>query len=216
VTDRSEADLAHADHLFAEGWLAEHEALLAARRRAAEMGATPIGAAGGATLRFLAATVQAKAVVELGTGAGISGCWLISGMEPDGILTSIDTEGEHQRIARATFTEVGIAANRVRLIKGRALDVLPRLTDGGYDLVFCDAVPTESAAYLAEAMRLLRPGGIVVFDDALWHHKVATPSARDPETVAARELLRTIREDERLVPVLLPVSEGLLAAVVTS
>jgi predicted O-methyltransferase YrrM len=214
VTDRSEAELAHADRQFAEAWLAEHEALVAARRRAAEMGATPIGAASGATLRFLAATVRAKAVVELGTGAGISACWLISGMEPDGILTSIDTETEHQRAARSTFAEVGITAGRVRLINGRALEVLPRLTDGAYDLVFCDAAPTESAAYLAEAMRLLRPGGIVVFDDALWHHKVATPSARDPETVAARELLKAIRDDERLVPVLLPVSEGLLAAVI--
>jgi predicted O-methyltransferase YrrM len=136
-------------------------------------------------------------------------------MEPDGILTSIDTEGEHQRVARATFADVGIPANRVRLINGRALEVLPRLTDGAYDLVFCDAAASEALGYLAEAMRLLRPGGIVVFDDALWHHQVATPAARDPETLAVRELLKVIREDERLVPVLLPVGDGLLAAVRT-
>jgi predicted O-methyltransferase YrrM len=214
VTDRPEADLALADRSYAADWLAEHEALVAARRRGAELGATPIGAAGGAALRFLAASVKARAVVELGTGAGVSTCWLIAGMEPDGIVTSIDTEAEHQRIARTTFVEVGIATGRVRLINGRALEVLPRLTDGAYDLVFCDAAPGEAVAYLAEAKRLLRPGGIVVFDDALWHHKVATPSARDPETLAARDLLRIVREDEQLVPLLLPVSEGLLAAVV--
>jgi predicted O-methyltransferase YrrM len=205
VTDRSEAELAHADRQFTEGWLAEHEALETARRRAAEIGAVPI----------LAASVRARAVVEIGTGAGISGSWLISAMEPDGILTSIDTEGEHQRVARATFADVGIPANRVRLINGRALEVLPRLTDGAYDLVFCDAAASEALGYLAEAMRLLRPGGIVVFDDALWHHQVATPAARDPETLAVRELLKVIREDERLVPVLLPVGDGLLAAVRT-
>jgi predicted O-methyltransferase YrrM len=215
VTDRSEAELAHADRQFAEGWLAEHEALETARRRAAEIGAVPISPAGGAALRFLAASVRAKAVVEIGTGAGVSGSWLVSGMEPDGILTSIDTEGEHQRVARATFADVGIPANRVRLINGRALEVLPRLTDGAYDLVFCDAAASEALGYLAEAMRLLRPGGIVVFDDALWHHQVANPTARDPETTAVRELLKVIREDERLVPVLLPVGDGLLAAVRT-
>jgi predicted O-methyltransferase YrrM len=215
VTDRPDADLALADRSYAADWLAEHEALVAARRRGSELGATPIGAAGGAALRFLAATVKARAVVELGTGAGVSTCWLISGMQPDGIVTSIDTEAEHQRIARTTYTEVGIPVGRVRLINGRALEVLPRLTDGAYDLVFADAAPGESIAYLAEAKRLLRPGGIVVFDDALWHHRVATPSARDPETLAARELLRAVREDETLVPILLPVSEGLLAAVVT-
>jgi predicted O-methyltransferase YrrM len=200
VTDHSEADLALADHQYAEEWLAEHEALIAARRRGTELGATPVGTAAGATLRFLA-------------GAGVSACWLISGMEPDGVLTSIDTESEHLRVARTTFAEVGITPNQFRLINGRALEVLPRLTDSAYDLVFCDAAPSESAAYLGEAIRLLRPGGVVVFDDALWHHRVGDPTARDSDTIAARELLRAVREDERLVPVLLPVSGGLLAAV---
>jgi predicted O-methyltransferase YrrM len=213
VTDHSEADLALADHQYAEEWLAEHEALIAARRRGTELGATPVGTAAGATLRFLAATVRARTVVELGTGAGVSACWLISGMEPDGVLTSIDTESEHLRVARTTFAEVGITPNQFRLINGRALEVLPRLTDSAYDLVFCDAAPSESAAYLGEAIRLLRPGGVVVFDDALWHHRVGDPTARDSDTIAARELLRAVREDERLVPVLLPVSGGLLAAV---
>jgi len=83
----------------------------------------------GAALRFLAATLQARAVVEVGTGAGVSGLCLLAGMAPDGVLTSIDIEPEHQRAARRAFTEAGTTAGRMRLIMGQALDVLPRLTD---------------------------------------------------------------------------------------
>jgi predicted O-methyltransferase YrrM len=134
-------------------------------------------------------------------------------MAADGVLTTIDVEAEHQRVARESFAEAGIAANRTRLITGRALDVLPRLTDGAYDLVFCDGTKSEYADYLTEAIRLLRPGGIVAFDNALWHGRVPDASARDAETVAVRELLRTVRDDPRLTPVLLAAGDGLLAAV---
>ena len=120
-------------------------------------------------------------------------------MRPDGVLTTVDTEAEHQRLAKQTFTEAGIATQRVRLIPGPALDVLPRLTDGHYDLVFCDADKKEYPAYLDEALRLLRPGGVVAFDNALWHDRVADPAQRDEETVAIRELGSTVREHDSLV-----------------
>lgn len=157
--------------------------------------------------------MAARAVVEVGTGCGVSGLWLLRGMAPGGVLTTVDVEPEHQRLARLAFADAGIAGNRTRLISGRALDVLPRLTDGGYDLVFCDAVKTEYADYLDEALRLLHPGGVVVFDNALWHDRVADPAARDADTVAIRELGKAVRADERLIPVLLPLGDGLLAAV---
>jgi predicted O-methyltransferase YrrM len=198
---------------YVEAFLAEDGPLAAARARAAELGCTPVGPGGGTALRFLAAVLGARAVVEIGTGTGVSGLWLLRGMRPDGVLTTVDVEPEHQRAARQTFAEAGIPGSRTRLINGAALDVLPRLTDGGYDLVFCDAVKTEYAEYLAEAMRLLRPGGVVAFDNALWHDRVADPSARDPDTVAIREVGRIVRDDERLVPALLLVGDGLLAAV---
>lgn len=173
----------------------------------------PVQPGAGALVRFLASCVSARAVAELGTGTGVSGLYLLRGMTRDGILTSIDSEGEHQRLARESLTEGGFASGRFRLISGRALEVLPRLTDGGYDLVFCDAAKEEYPQYLTEAMRLLRVGGLVVFDNALWHDRVADPGARDPETVAVRELARLVREDERLVPVLVPAGDGVLAAV---
>ena len=141
------------------------------------------GSGAGAALRFLASVLDARAVVEVGTGTGVSGLWLLRGMRADGVLTTVDVEAEHQRLAKQTFTEAGIPAQRARTISGAALDVLPRLTDGHYDLVFCDGDKREYADYLTEALRLLRPGGVVVFDNALWHDRVADPAQRDEETV---------------------------------
>jgi predicted O-methyltransferase YrrM len=197
---------------YAEEHVAEDEVLANARARAQEVGVVPIGSGGGAALRFLAAVLDARAVVEIGTGTGVSGLWLLRGMRPDGVLTTVDIEAEHQRLARESFTEAGIASQRVRTISGAALDVLPRLTDGHYDLVFCDGDKTEYAAYLKEALRLLRPGGVVAFDNALWHDRVADPAQRDEDTVSIRELGRTVAERDDLVSVLLPVGDGLLAA----
>jgi predicted O-methyltransferase YrrM len=197
---------------YAEDFVGEDEVLTAARGRAKEVGVSPIGTGGGAALRLLASVIGARAVVEIGTGTGVSGIWLLRGMRPDGVLTTVDTQAEHQRLARTAFTEAGFPSQRVRLIPGPALEVLPRLTDGAYDLVFVDGDKEEYAGYLAEAIRLLRPGGLVVFDNALWHDRVADPAQRDPETVSIRELGREVREHDSLVPALLPVGDGLLVA----
>jgi predicted O-methyltransferase YrrM len=198
------------DH--SEEYLAEDEVLLAARDAANQLGCGPVGPGAGAGLRFLAATISARAVVEIGTGAGVSGLWLLRGMSPDGVLTSIDIDPEYQRVARRAFTAAGHGASRLRLINGLGLDVLPRLTDGGYDLVFVDCEPADHPRYLEEAVRLLRVGGIVVLNQAL----VAGPppaEGEEPAPVALREAARQVRTDDRLVPVLLPLGNGLLAAV---
>jgi predicted O-methyltransferase YrrM len=160
----------------------------------------------GAALRFLAAALAARAVVEIGTGCGSSGIWLLRGMRPGGVLTSVDTEPEYHRLARKAFTQAGFATNQARLILGRALDVLPRLSDGGYDLVFCDADQAEYPDYLTAGLRLLRPGGIVVFNDVL-------PPGTGPATDGVRELADLAGSDDRLVPLLLPIAGGLLAAI---
>lgn len=197
---------------YAEAFVTEDDVLAAARSRAEEVGVVPIGSGGGAMLQFLASVLDARAVVEIGTGTGVSGLWLLRGMRADGVLTTVDIEAEHQRLARQSFTEAGIPAQRARTISGAALDVLPRLTDGHYDLVFCDGDKAEYSAYLKEALRLLRPGGVVAFDNALWHDRVADPAQRDEDTVSIRELGRQVAEHDELVPVLLPVGDGLLLA----
>jgi predicted O-methyltransferase YrrM len=197
---------------YAESFVAEDDVLLAARDRGRELGCVPIGAAGGATLRLLAAATSARSVVEVGTGAGVSGLYLLGGMAADGVLTTIDVEGENQRAAKEAYTEAGIAPSRYRLINGSAAEVLPRLRDEAYDLVFVDADKAAYAVYFEQALRLLRSGGVVAFDNALWHDRVADPAHRDPETVTLRDLGRSVRDDDRLVPALLPVGDGLLVA----
>ena len=208
----ADAMLNEASLAYAESFQPETDLIAGARERGKELGCTPIGAAGGAALRVLAAATRAKAVIEVGTGAGVSGLYLLEGMAADGQLVSIDVESENQRAAREAFTEAGIASTRYRLINGSAADVLPRMRDDAYDLVFIDADKSAYAVYYEQAVRMLRPGGVVAFDNMLWHDRVADPAQRDTETVVLRELARTVRDDDRLVSVLLASGDGLLVA----
>jgi predicted O-methyltransferase YrrM len=192
---------------------AEYEALRWARDRAQDAGLRPVSSGTGAALRLLAATLDAKAVAEIGTGTGVSGIHLLAGMRPDGVLTTVDLEPERQQFARQAFRAAGFAGNRARFIPGRALDVLPRLADGGYDLVFCDCDRAESLEYLDESLRLLRPGGIVCFEGVFADGRTVDSAAQPAEVLRLRELLRAVREDTGLVPSLLPVGDGLLCAV---
>jgi predicted O-methyltransferase YrrM len=198
---------------FAESYVAEDLLLQSARRLAREVGLTPIGAGAGGTLRLLAAAGNAKSVVEIGTGTGVSGVWLLRGMRPDGVLTTIDVEPEHQRIARRVFAEAGFPPGRTRIISGRALEVLPRLADRAYDLILLDAEPEEHAACTAEAYRLLRAGGMLVINGALAGGRVGDPAARDPETVTIREVVKAFRDSDEWLPALIPAGAGLLCAV---
>jgi len=198
---------------YVDDFLPEDEALISARRNAAEVGgAAPVSPLTGAAIRFVAAAVGARAVVEIGTGCGTSGIWLLRGMRPGAVLTTVDVEPEHQRLARAAYLAAGFPASRYRLIGGLALDVLPRLADGAYDIVFCDADRQEYSDYLVAALRLLRPGGLIVFNGVLPGGSPMERMPAEAEVRAAAELREQVRSDERLVPLLLPVGNGLLAA----
>ncbi|MFI0237313.1 O-methyltransferase [Streptomyces sp. NPDC016845] len=198
---------------FADAYVAEDDALRWARDRAHEAGLRSVSPGAGAALRMLAATVEAKAVAEIGTGMGVSGIHLLHGMRPDGVLTTVDPEPEQQQFARQAFRAAGFAANRARFIPGRALDVLPRLADSGYDLVFCDGDRMESLDYLAESLRLLRPGGLVCFEGVFADGRTVDSGPQPVEVVRLRELLRAVRESPELISSLLPVGDGLLCAV---
>jgi predicted O-methyltransferase YrrM len=197
---------------FTDAYAPEDPILAAARGQADELGLPCAGPGEGAALRFIAAAINAKAVVEVGTGTGVSGTWLLRGMRPDGVLTTIDIEPEHQRIARRVFVAAGFAPSRTRIITGHALDVLPRLADGVYDLVFVDHDIVEYAAGVAAAARLLRTGGILVLGGALAAGRVGDPTVRDPVTVSIRELVKSLRDAEEWMSALLPIGDGLLCA----
>lgn len=197
---------------YVEESVVEDEVLVSARERATELGVAPVPPSVGALLSMYAQLLDARAVVEVGTGAGVSGLWLLDGMREDGTLTTIDSEPEHQRAAKESFRAADIPPARTRLINGRALDVLPRLADGAYDLVFLDASPIEHPQYIAEAVRLLRAGGAVLLHNALLGGRVPDPANRDAATQAVRSATRYVAEDPGLTSVLIPLGDGLLCA----
>ncbi len=198
---------------FCESYVPESESVRAAREVALELGASPITSGTGALLRTLAATRDARSVMEIGTGAGVSSLWLLEGMNPDGVLTTIDPEGEFQRAARTSFKKAGIASHRSRFINDRALDVLPRMADDAYDMVVIDGPAEETPHYLDHAARMLRRQGILVVTNALWFGAVANPAKRDMDTVIMREMTRALLESEQFVVSLLPIGEGVEVAV---
>ncbi|MFA4048195.1 O-methyltransferase [Mycobacteroides chelonae] len=196
----------------AEGAISEDDIVVAARERAVDLGAGPVTPAVGALLSVFARLSGGKAVVEVGTGAGVSGLWLLSGMREDGVLTTIDLEPEHQRSAKQAFSEAAIAPSRTRLIGGRAQEVLPRLADESYDLLVIDAAPADQPEFLAGGIRLLRPGGAVVIHGVSAGGRAGDPAANDPDVVGVREAARIIADDGRFTAVLIPLGDGLLAA----
>ncbi|WP_194948511.1 O-methyltransferase [Actinomyces trachealis] len=197
---------------YTEEFAQETEAINTARMRGLELGVNPVSPGTGAALRMLASATGAKSIAEVGTGTGTSGLWLLSGMGPDGVLTTIDLDPELQREARRTFGFAGFGSSRVRLIQGRASDVMPRMAERSYDMVVLDTEPADAPNLVPGAFRMLRRGGVLVVTRMLWHDHVADPARRDPVTVAVRELGKELREREDLLTTLLPVGDGLLVA----
>ncbi len=186
----------------------EDDVLQHARERASVGGMPPVSADTGAFLRLAARWSGAQTAVEVGSGAGYSGIWIARGLAPKGILTTIEADPEHQRLAKASYEEAGIAS-RVRAILGRALDVLPRLADASYDLVFLDALKREYSDYLEHALRLVRPAGVILADNVLWSGRVTDRKVTDPDTEGLRTYARRIVEHPRLDSVILTIGDGL-------
>jgi len=196
---------------FAEDFASESEAIRNARTRADEMGIECVTASVGSHLAFLASTLQAKAIVEAGTGAGVSALHMLTG-SPTAVLATIDSEQEHQAAAKAAFAEAGIASNRTRVIVGKAVDVMSNMADAAYDLVFLDADRDSLEEQLHEASRLLHPGGVVAIAHALWRDRVPDPAMRDEATSVYRDVLRFFENNNDFITSLLASGDGLLLA----
>jgi predicted O-methyltransferase YrrM len=198
---------------WADRFAAETAEMTAARERAGRLpGPPPVRPAVGATLAVLAATIGARSVVSIGSGGGLAGLWLLQGMRPDGVLTALDGDPEQLRAARAAFAGAGVPAGRTRMIFGTPAEVLPRFSSGAYDMVVCAGPPREYSPHLRELLDLVRVGGTMAFYGLLAAGRIADRTARDPQTVAWREIARALREDETLLPAVLPIGDGLLVA----
>jgi predicted O-methyltransferase YrrM len=197
------------DWKFAEELVVESELISGARAHALEHGVDSVSPAQGAQLAVLAAATNAKSIIEIGTGFGVSGLWMLTGA-PASALTSIDQEVEFQQSAKKSFADLGIPANRTRLIAGRALDVLPRMNESSYDLVLVDADQGPIIEYVEHALRLVRVGGTVVIPHALWRGRVADPAQRDETVTNFRTLLSEIAASPAVLSALSLAGDGLL------
>lgn len=197
---------------YTEEFVAERADIEVARQHSLELGIDPVTPSVGAQLAVLAAASRATNIIEIGTGVGVSGLWLLSGA-PEAVLTSIDLEVDHQQVARRAFVEAGIPANRLRLIAGRASEVLPRMNEASYDLVVIDADPGSVIEYVEHGLRLVRTGGIVVVAHALWRGRVADPAQRDETVAGFRLLLKEIATSDAVIASLTDAGDGLLQLV---
>lgn len=187
----------------------EPETIERARARALELGADPVSPPVGAQIAVLAAATSALKIVEIGTGAGVSGLWMLRGA-PRATLTTIDKEPEHLAAARTAFTEARIAPARSRFITGRAADVLPRMNEASYDIVLIDADPEGVIEYVEYGLRLVRAGGTVLVPRVLAGGAVADPVRRDALTAAYRSLIQETQNSPAVLGALSIVGEGLL------
>jgi len=200
-------------HEFTENFIPEDYFKSQARARGVELGTTDTTPGCGAFLRYLAFTLKAQSVVEVGTGSGVGSLWLLDGMLESGTLTSIDDEMEHTQIAKLAFAEADIAQGRYRLITNTVVDVISKLTDRAYDLVVLRHNPEDLSYVISEAHRILRSGGTLVIDNYFGGGKVSDAAQRDPKTVALRDAGKIIKNDsEHWVSSLIPVGDGLLVA----
>lgn len=197
---------------FVDEFRVERADIAQARLHSLELGIEPVSPAVGAQLAFVAAASAATSIIEIGTGLGVSALWLLSGA-PGATLTTIDSELDYQQVARGFLIDAGVPANRIRLIGGRAAEVLPRMNESSYDLVFVDGDPGSVVEYVEHGLRLARPGGTVLIAHALWHDRVADPAQRDEIVAGYRLLLKEIAGSDAVVASLSPAGDGLLQLV---
>lgn len=197
---------------FAEELVIESDAIGLARQHSVEAGVEAVSPGVGSQIAVTTALLGASSIIEIGTGLGVSGLWLLTGA-PEATLTSIDVEVDHQQAARESFVLAGVPANRVRLIAGRAAEVLPRMNENSYDVVLVDADPDGVIEYVEHGLRLARTGGIVLVAHALRNGRVANPAARESATQGYRSLLTEVSTSPAVISSLSTAGDGLLQLV---
>ena len=194
---------------FLEERVVESPAIERARRASLEHGLDPITASTGQYIATIATAIDARSIIEVGTGLGLGTLWLAHAC-PDANITTIDSELDHHVTVRELISQAGIAPSKVRLITEKALDVLPKLNESSYDLVIIDADFTNVQAYVDHALTLVKPRGSVSVAGALADDLVSDPAKRDDRTSAYRWLLKALEDREDVSHTLNMVGDGLV------
>jgi len=184
-----------------------------ARHESEKLPAINVSPEEGKLLHLLLLLIQAKHVLEIGSLGGYSGVWLARALPADGKLVTIERDPKHARIAREAFAAAGLQ-DRIELIEGPALDVLPTLKPG-FDAVFIDADKEPLPHYFAWGMKLLRRGGLLLCDNAFFHGAAVDPNDDSPNAEGVRKFNELASRDPRLVATIIPVRDGLVIGVKT-
>jgi predicted O-methyltransferase YrrM len=195
---------------------ARDDAVLAELREAADREGLPpiaISAATGRLLQVLLTAIRAERVLEVGTLGGYSAIWMARALSPTGRLVSIEINPAHAEFARRYIVRAGLD-DRVDVRVGRALEVLPSFDGERFDAVFLDADKEPLPTYFDWALRLLRPGGLLIADNALWGGRVLDTSVDDEGTHGVREFNQRLSSDPRLRGTIVPVGDGVGLGVV--
>jgi predicted O-methyltransferase YrrM len=150
----------------------------------------------GKFLSLLAAATKACRILEIGTLGGFSTIWLARGAGPEGRVVTLEYEPKHAEVARANIDRAGLG-DRVEVLVGPALETLPTLTDGPFDLVFIDADKVNNVAYVEWAVRLTHPGSVIVVDNVIRDGAILSA---DPDEVlqATRRTLEVMGQHPKL------------------
>ncbi len=193
----------------------EDETLVALREEADRTGLPPISISPdeGRLLQVLLRAIGARRVLEVGTLGGYSAIWMARALPPDGRLLTLEIEPKHAEFARRYLTQAGVA-DRVEVRVGRALELLPALDGERFDAMFLDADKEPLPTYFDWALRLLRPGGLLVADNALWGGRVLDGRVDDEATRGVREFNRRLATDPRVTGIVVPTHDGVGIGVV--
>jgi caffeoyl-CoA O-methyltransferase len=194
---------------------AEDQLLATLREEADRTGLPPIAISAdeGRLLQVLLTAINARRVLEVGTLGGYSAICMARALPPDGRLLSIEIEESHAAFARK-YIERAALSDRIEVRLGRALDVLPSLDGERFDAMFLDADKEPLPTYFDWALRLVRPGGLIIGDNALWGGRVYDGDESDDRTRGVREFNRRMATDPRVLGIIVPTHDGVAVAVV--
>ena len=201
---------------YISGLFAPEDELLASLREEADRTGLPpiaVSADEGRLCKFYSHRSDARRVLEVGTLGGYSAIWMARALPDDGELLTIEIEPKHAEFARRYIERAGLA-DRIDIRIGRALEVLPSLDGEQFDAVFIDADKEPMPNYFEWALRLLRPGGLLIADNTLWGGKVYDDAEQDEKTTAVREFNRRMATDPRILSILVPTHDGVAIGVV--
>ena len=196
---------------FAENYPHEDFFMQQARRNGIELGVLDPSIAVAGLINFVAGLINAKVIVEIGTGSGVGALAIFKGALSDSTITSIDSERENSENAREIFDEAGISPQRYRLITGNIIEVVGKLADQNYDLVVVRS-PKDMVDVVQESYRMLKPGGVLIIDSALDGGRVADPTQRDFETISRRDSIKAVKDDSRWRSSVISIGGGVLLA----